>query len=74
MGQGEPYWLVCRAGREPLFPPNFQHSTVEAARAEAVRLARANPGVQFVVLESVSAHRAVDMEAVDLRPDRGLPL
>lgn len=73
MLHGDPYWLVWRAGREPGFPPNFQHTTVGAARTEADRLARANPGVQFVVLETVSAHRAVDMEVVDLRPDRGLP-
>jgi len=73
MLHADPYWLVWRTGREPMFPPNFQHRTLEAAQAEAVRLARANPGVQFVVLESVSAHRTVDLEVVDLRPDRGLP-
>ena len=73
MPHADPYWLVWRVGREPMFPPTFQHSTLEAAQAEASRLARANPGVQFVVLETVSAHRVVDMEVVDLRPDRGLP-
>lgn len=73
MLHGEPYWLVWRTGREPGFPPKFQHISYAAARAEADLLARENRGTQYVVLETVSAHRAVDMEVIDLRSDRGMP-
>lgn len=73
MLHGDPYWLVMRAGREPVLASTAHHTTPGAAGTEAERLAKAYPGVQFVVLETVSAHRAVDMEVVDLRPDRGMP-
>ncbi|MDP9910843.1 hypothetical protein J2W27_002959 [Variovorax boronicumulans] len=73
VAHGEPYWLVWRAGREPAFPPKFQHASYASGRTEADLLARENPGAQFVVLETVSAHRAVGIEVVDLRPDRGIP-
>ena len=33
----------------------FEHATLQAAEAEASRLARLNPGNQFVVLQQVSA-------------------
>lgn len=68
--QREPFWLVLRAGREPQLPPNFLHSAPESARSEATRLARAHPGVEYVVLASVSAHRTVEVDVVDLRPAR----
>jgi hypothetical protein len=73
MLHADPYWLVIRAGREPVLASPAHHTTPGAARTEAERLAKAYQGVQFVVLETVSAHRAVDMEVVDLRPDRGVP-
>lgn len=73
MLHADPYWLVMRAGREPALASNTQHATPAAAVSEADRLARASPGVQFVVMETVSAHRAVDMEVVNLRPERGMP-
>lgn len=33
----------------------FEHATLQAAEAEAARLARLNPGNEFVVLQQVSA-------------------
>lgn len=73
MLHADPYWLVMRAGREPVLASTAQHTTPGAAATEAERLAKTYPGAQFVVLETVSAHRAVDMEVVNLRPERGMP-
>ena len=44
------YWMVHRTvGGEPLAA---KHLTLSAAMEEAQRLAKANPGVAFVVLEA----------------------
>lgn len=42
--------------------PTFKHTTFDAARLEAERLATENPGRQFHVLQSVGTaqHRKVD--------------
>lgn len=53
----EPYWLVHGGG-----PTNHQHPTRAGAVREAERLARANPGQAFVVLEAVEAIRLVEFE------------
>jgi CO/xanthine dehydrogenase FAD-binding subunit len=70
---GIPFWLVWRSGRESGLVADSQREILEAAQREATRLAAASPGSTFVVLESVTSHRAVEMEVVDLRPERGLP-
>lgn len=44
------FWMVVGIGT-----PIFRHPTRDAARIEAERLAIANPGEEFVVLESVAA-------------------
>ncbi|TAM23390.1 MAG: hypothetical protein EPN60_15075 [Nevskiaceae bacterium] len=66
-----PYWLVwAPTGSRP---PACRHASVESATAEAERLARAHPGQQFVVLQSVTALRVVDLERIDLMPSRPPP-
>lgn len=70
---GIPFWMVWRAGRESGLVPNSQRELLGAAQGEATRLAAGSPGATFVVLESVTSHRAVEMEVVDLRPERGVP-
>ncbi len=61
-----PFWMVwgIHSG-----PPTFQHQSEESARNEAERLARLNPGKQFVVLESVAAYTKTDVAVTDLRPN-----
>ena len=48
--------------------PALVYATRAEAVTEAERLARANPGRIFVVLEAVEAVRKVDVERVDLLP------
>jgi len=55
------FWMVHGAG-----PANHRHASRASAVTEAERLARANPGQVFVVLEAVEAVRKVDVERVDL--------
>jgi hypothetical protein len=45
--QASPFWLVWCEARNL---PSFKHPTMEAAEAEAARLASFNPGEQFHVL------------------------
>lgn len=50
------FWMVYRlAGstKAKSRVPRFRHPTLEAAKAEADRLANLNPGVAFAVLETV---------------------
>ena len=46
------FWLVWR---EQGGAPKFKHHSHEAACCEAERLARANPGQRFYVMERVSS-------------------
>ena len=48
----EQFWMVYGVGNGR---PTFQHTTRDSAETEAKRLARENPGIAFVVLESISA-------------------
>ena len=64
---GEPvkFWMIVGIGQNP---PRARHETEHAAFAEANRLARNNPGIEFYVLESMA--RAVKDE---VRFDRMKP-
>ena len=43
------FWMVLGLGT-----PTYRHETKDSARVEAERLARINPGQEFVVLESLA--------------------
>ena len=67
------YWMVHNAESGPA---NKRHGCLETARAEAQRLARENPGLEFFVLETIASCKKVDVEWADLRafrPDDELP-
>lgn len=64
------FWMVWNPeGRAP----TYRHTSEGSAKTEAERLARANPGQTFVVLESVCARRVDDMICIDMRADDGIP-
>jgi hypothetical protein len=46
----EKFWMVWRTDSSA---STVQHRSLESAKQEAERLARANPGARFVVLESL---------------------
>ena len=50
----EKFWLVWRIDGDS---PSFRHASLKTAKAEAERLARANPGCQFYVLSAESRVR-----------------
>ena len=50
------FWMVLRltgSNKAKAQIPKFKHPTLEAAEAEANRLAGLNPGVPFAILETV---------------------
>lgn len=57
------FWMVLGSGE-----PHVRHRSRDVAEAEADRLARAHPGVMFVVLEALTMHRRIDVERVELAP------
>ncbi len=67
-----PFWMVHGIGQRA---PAFAHPQRFLAEAEARRLARAHPGIVFVVLETVSAVIARDIEVVTYKRevDDGIP-
>ena len=60
----KPFWMVYGIGQGG---PTVRHETEDKAQREADRLARANPGVTFVLLEATKAVRRRDLERFDLR-------
>ena len=48
----QPFWVVWADGGGA---PTVKHETIERAKAESIRLARANPGQRFIVLQAVGA-------------------
>jgi hypothetical protein len=48
MGRGK-FWMVLGSG-----PSRCRHPSKESAKNEAERLARLNPGSEFVVLEAIA--------------------
>ena len=67
MTQQSCFWLVwCLDGSSP----KYKHPTPYSAEQEAKRLARATPGTQFVVLQSLSGHLVPSpgIERIDYDP------
>lgn len=56
------FWMVKGYG-----PTNYIHETQDSAEAEAERLAAANPGQPFVVLEAIAAHRCITVQRFEMR-------
>lgn len=63
------FWMVYGMGQRQ---PTIRHKSLVSARAEAERLARACPGIDFFVLEAVGAARKVDVEYVDFSNARAM--
>jgi hypothetical protein len=61
----EKYWFV----HNPVSgnPPKVKHGSYSMAEAEAKRLAAANPGVSFFILETVAAFAAEQPKVIELR-------
>ncbi|GAP67363.1 hypothetical protein MBSD_n2684 [Mizugakiibacter sediminis] len=70
MQHREPFWLVWNPQG---YNPQRKHNTKEGATREAERLARANPGQTFIVMESVCALVVDNIQRTDLRPGNELP-
>ena len=70
MQHREPFWLVWNPQG---YNPQCKHNTEEGATREAERLARANPGQTFIVMESVGALVVDNIQRTDLRPGNDLP-
>lgn len=62
----QPFWLVWNVSGGA---PTHQHGSFESAEKEAKRLARANKGSHFVVLETVASYVSDDIAVTDLRPE-----
>jgi hypothetical protein len=58
------FWMVL--GKDV---PTWRHDSLNAARTEAARLAKQNPGHAFTVLESVATCKAEGVSWVELRVD-----
>lgn len=69
---GERFWIVWNP-KSPR-PPTYRHRSEESARDEAERLARLNPGQEFIVLGAVASVRVVDVQWTEYRTDADLPL
>ncbi len=60
------FWFVWNpSGRDP----SFKHETEESAILEAERLARANAGKEFVVLEAIAVRKVDSMMRINLRQE-----
>lgn len=60
------FWMVYGAG---CGAPTVRHDRLGNARAEAERLAVANPGTKFYVLRSVGVARRVDVDWAEIEED-----
>lgn len=62
------FWMVIGDG-----PTHYRHDTEQQARTEAERLARANPGKPFVVLEAMDVVVKNDVHWQPLREEGDVP-
>lgn len=60
------YWMVMGHGR-----PIYRHASQESAEIEAARLARLNPGCDFVILQALKIARKSDIQWTELADDSG---
>lgn len=70
MQHRKPFWLVWNPQG---YNPQHKHNSEDGATREAERLARANPGQTFIVMESVGALVVDNIQRTDLRPGSELP-
>ena len=61
----DPFWLVWNVNGDA---PTHMHASHDSATSEAQRLARANRGETFVVLQTVCGFRTTDLDRIDMRP------
>lgn len=59
----EPFWMVYGLGQGA---PTWKHRSAHEATKEAERLARANPGKTFIVLEAIGAVRKLEVEVIPI--------
>ena len=64
------FWFVWRPNG---YAPNFLHDSEQSAIAECERLAIANPGTEFIVLQSVLARKVDKMQRVTFHPLCDIP-
>lgn len=66
------FWMIYGLHQKA---PTARHKTEEGAIAEATRLARANPGTEFFVLEATHhvVKRDVDVTPISRPWDDGIP-
>lgn len=66
----DPFWLVWNPeGRAP----THKHDSPQSAAREAERLARLNPGQEFVVLKATASVKVRDVEWVVAPDEDGIP-
>jgi len=63
MDEREQFWMVWRQGGGV---PTFQHASEAGAINEAERLARKNPGAEFVVLQATHVRVCDSMQRITL--------
>ena len=59
----DPFWMVYGLGQSA---PTWKHPSAHAATREAERLARANPGKTFIVLEAIGVVRKLEVEVIPI--------
>ena len=62
------FWMVLGSGA-----PTYRHYRPDDARTEATRLARQNPGQEFILLEAIGAVRKTDVEWLDASDEADIP-
>lgn len=66
MTTSKPFWMISGTG---CGSPTVRHETYERAEIEAKRLARSNPGVEFVILKSERSFQKNEFDTVEYAED-----